>query len=107
MRFPLNTLNDAKAEGCRTGLCGSCFGFFKPIADIPDGVDETGVAGVRLDLAAQGGDAAVHAAVGHNHFVAPHGVQDAVPRQRAAGTLDEELQQAELLGGQLDLDARS
>ena len=75
----------------------------KPIPNIPDGLDEPRVARVPLDLAAQGGDAAVHAAVGHDHLVAPDGGQDAVPSQRPPGALHEELQQPELLGGELDL----
>src|ERR1035438_2005754 len=75
----------------------------KPIPNIPDGLNEPGVVRVPLDLAPQGGDTAVHAAIGHNYFVAPNGGQDAVPRQRPARALHEELQQSELLGSQLDL----
>src|ERR1017187_147213 len=75
----------------------------KPIPNIPDGLDEPGVARVPFDLAAQGGDAAVHTAVSHNHVITPDGRQDAVPRQRPTGALHEELQQPELLGGPLRL----
>ena len=69
------------------------------VADLPDRVDKNRVGGVGFNFVAQGGDEAVHTAVGDKAVVAPDAVQDFIAGQGAALLFDEELQQPELLGG--------
>ena len=59
-----------------------------------------------LDLAAQRGHAAIHAARGDHHAIAPHRVHNAVAGERAAGALEEVFEQSEafsLLAGNASL----
>ena len=84
----------------RTRLRAPPSGHLEAIADLTDGLDQQRMGGVGLDLVPQRGDAAVHAAGGDEHVVAPDRPQDVVARQRPAHLAAEILQQPELLGGQ-------
>jgi len=68
---------------------------FKPIADVADGLDANRVMRIRLDFGAERGHTAVHAAVVHDDVVAPHRIENLVAGKRAAGTLEEKLQEPE------------
>ena len=73
------------------------------VADVADGADKEGVVRVGFDFGAESGDAAVDAARRDDDGVAPDRIEDVVARQGAAGSRGEIGEQAEFLGGQLDL----
>ena len=79
----------------------------KPISHIPDGLNESGMFGVRFDLVAQRIDAPVHAAIGHNQVFAPNSVEDFLASESAAGIPGEEIEEPEFLRGERNFCAAS
>src|SRR6266404_6210410 len=70
---------------------------FKAIADFANSVDECRDVRVGFDLAAQRGDATIHAARGDHDGVAPDGVYNTVPSERPSGMLEKVFEETELL----------
>jgi hypothetical protein len=68
-------------------------------------VDEGRVVRVRLDLRAQCGDTAVHAAGGDHDRISPHRIHDAIASERAARALKKEFKEAVFLRGERHFDA--
>src|SRR5438552_889899 len=60
-----------------------------------------------LDFAAEGGHAAVHAAVGHDYVTAPDAIENRIAGEGPAAVLQEIFEQLELLRRQLNLAAVS
>ena len=61
------------------------FLYIKLIADLADGMYESGIVGIRLDLVAQRGDEPVDTAAGDEAGIAPYFIQNLVTGKRAAG----------------------